>query len=187
MSAALLIDLPAGGRRKGHLRLVSDVKQPAQTGPLTTGPHMNSAPLTDSDRPVRGQVKNFRASAALAPAAARVPVSVASKKAPLVAGARRATAPRPIALVRPVRLLLGALAAGAVLVMSALVGTAFAPQPARAGDTVLVQPGDSLWSIARAHTPAGTDTRDTLAAITALNGLSSQAITPGQSLVLPAN
>ena len=50
--------------------------------------------------------------------------------------------------------------------------------------TVVVQPGDTLWSIAAAHYPAA-DPREEVLAIEALNGLSGPQIAPGQTLELP--
>jgi nucleoid-associated protein YgaU len=60
---------------------------------------------------------------------------------------------------------------------------------AEAGDgsgvsAVVVQPGDTLWQIARAADPQA-DPRDTIAAIAALNGLTGP-IVPGQQLLVPA-
>jgi nucleoid-associated protein YgaU len=50
--------------------------------------------------------------------------------------------------------------------------------------TVVVQPGDTLWSIAAAHYPAA-DPRERVDAIEALNGLSSPRIQVGETLELP--
>lgn len=50
--------------------------------------------------------------------------------------------------------------------------------------TVVVQPGDTLWSIAAAHYP-GADPRERVDAIERLNGLSGPVIIPGATLELP--
>jgi nucleoid-associated protein YgaU len=50
--------------------------------------------------------------------------------------------------------------------------------------TVVVQPGDSLWSIAAARYP-GADTRERVDAIERLNGLSGPVIVAGETLQLP--
>jgi nucleoid-associated protein YgaU len=50
--------------------------------------------------------------------------------------------------------------------------------------TVVVQPGDSLWSIAEAHYP-GADTRERVDAIERLNGLGGPVIAAGETLQLP--
>ena len=50
--------------------------------------------------------------------------------------------------------------------------------------TVVVQPGDTLWSIAAAEYPAA-DPRERIGAIEALNGLSGPQIMVGETLELP--
>jgi LysM repeat protein len=49
----------------------------------------------------------------------------------------------------------------------------------------VVQPGDTLWEIAAAATPAGEDVRDTLGQIKGFNDLTSSLIQPGQELLVP--
>ncbi len=53
------------------------------------------------------------------------------------------------------------------------------PAPARGGDSIEVQSGDTLFSIARRHGVS-------VAALKEANGLSSDAVQPGQRLVIPA-
>jgi LysM repeat protein len=50
--------------------------------------------------------------------------------------------------------------------------------------SVVVQPGDTLWSIASPVAGSG-DVRATVAEIRRLNGLSSARLVPGQTLQLP--
>jgi LysM repeat protein len=50
---------------------------------------------------------------------------------------------------------------------------------------VVVQPGDTLWSIASEHYP-GDDVRNRVDDIERLNGLQSPVITVGETLRLPA-
>jgi LysM repeat protein len=57
---------------------------------------------------------------------------------------------------------------------------------APASVTVVVQPGDSLWSIAAAQYP-GADTRERVDAIERLNGLGSPVIVAGETLQLPSS
>jgi Tfp pilus assembly protein FimV len=59
-----------------------------------------------------------------------------------------------------------------------------APAPARpvSGATYVVQPGDTLWSVA-ARLDRGGDLRDTVQALAKANG--GSAITAGQRLVVP--
>lgn len=52
-------------------------------------------------------------------------------------------------------------------------------------ETVLVQEGDSLWSIAEGRGPAGVGTAELVSWIEAENGLGGGLLTPGQSLVVP--
>jgi len=50
---------------------------------------------------------------------------------------------------------------------------------------VVVRPGDSLWSIAGAHTPSSGDVQETIDRIAAVNHLSSAGLAPGQHLRVP--
>lgn len=50
---------------------------------------------------------------------------------------------------------------------------------------VIVQPGDTLWSIARAVAP-DVDPRDAVGAIVRLNALDSGSLDVGQSIAIPA-
>lgn len=58
------------------------------------------------------------------------------------------------------------------------------PEPA-ARQTVVVQPGQTLWSIARGLAP-GRDVRETVHEIRQINGLDNAMVRSGQILVLPA-
>lgn len=51
--------------------------------------------------------------------------------------------------------------------------------------TVIVHPGDTLWSIASAHTGSTSDVQDTIDRITEVNHLSGASIEPGQRLRVP--
>ncbi|RBY76286.1 hypothetical protein DQ239_14345 [Blastococcus sp. TF02-09] len=51
--------------------------------------------------------------------------------------------------------------------------------------SVVVQPGDSLWSIAAAVAGDGDDVREVVAEIRELNELSDAVVVPGQLLLLP--
>jgi LysM domain len=52
------------------------------------------------------------------------------------------------------------------------------------GSTVLVRPGDSLWTIARRVEP-GVDPRALVAAISEVNDVAAAGLVPGQRLVVP--
>lgn len=71
---------------------------------------------------------------------------------------------------------------GFVLLGSNVYGALDVGRPAQ----VQVHRGDSLWSIAAAHYQSG-DVRDHIDQIIALNHLDSSAITPGETLLLPAS
>jgi LysM repeat protein len=51
--------------------------------------------------------------------------------------------------------------------------------------TVTVQPGDTLWSIASAHTSASADVQDTIDRISAVNHLNAVELQPGEHLRIP--
>jgi LysM repeat protein len=48
-----------------------------------------------------------------------------------------------------------------------------------------VQPGETLWSIAQRVAP-GSDPRDTVARIVAMNDLSDSSVVAGQQIFVPA-
>ncbi len=84
---------------------------------------------------------------------------------------------------------------GRVVVVALLVGLligvfAIASSPGRAAGpagthrVAVVQPGDTLWSIAERYVPSG-DRFETIAEIRRLNGLNGYTVHPGQHLVLP--
>jgi nucleoid-associated protein YgaU len=51
--------------------------------------------------------------------------------------------------------------------------------------TVEIAKGDTLWNIAHKHTPAGTDVREYIYQLKALNGLKTNLLFEGQILILP--
>ena len=89
-------------------------------------------------------------------------------------------------------LMLALVAAGAVLafMLSGLVGGVAGAGTPGSGParpqtrTVVVQPGQTLWSIARDIAP-GADRRDTIARIVQLNGLPSTDVVAGTRLAVP--
>ncbi|MGD1034877.1 MAG: LysM peptidoglycan-binding domain-containing protein [Candidatus Dormibacteria bacterium] len=66
-----------------------------------------------------------------------------------------------------------------------LLGGAGAGSAPTAAVTVVVRPGDTVWSIASRHAGGG-DIRTEVAQILSRNGLSSPVIQPGETLVVPA-
>jgi Tfp pilus assembly protein FimV len=51
--------------------------------------------------------------------------------------------------------------------------------------TVTVHPGDTLWSIASAHTTSAGDVQETIDRITEANHLHASSLQPGQRLRIP--
>jgi LysM repeat protein len=66
----------------------------------------------------------------------------------------------------------------------ATVNSDTAGQAAPAAAVVVVQSGESLWSIAQQVAP-GTDPREMVSRIRDLNGMADAVVTPGQSLLVP--
>jgi len=52
--------------------------------------------------------------------------------------------------------------------------------------TVIVRPGDTLWSIAASHTSSSGDVQETIDRITEVNHLSGVALQPGERLRVPS-
>ncbi|MEU5885127.1 LysM peptidoglycan-binding domain-containing protein [Spirillospora sp. NPDC047279] len=97
-----------------------------------------------------------------------------------------------VRLTRRGRIVLTTFVASVLLVLFWLT----AGPGARAGDdneparpdrlqTVVVEPGDTLWVIASRHSPEA-DPRRTVQRIIDLNGLGEAIVQPGQTLKLPA-
>ncbi|HET7420053.1 MAG TPA: LysM peptidoglycan-binding domain-containing protein [Candidatus Dormibacteraeota bacterium] len=76
------------------------------------------------------------------------------------------------------------LLAGGAVVGAAIVLAAAAHGDTRAATTVVVEPGDTLWSIAAAHYPSD-DVRIRVQDIEQANGLRGPQIEAGQTLKLP--
>lgn len=136
-----------------------------------------------------------------APFPTAAPVHV-TRRAPHAGAARRRgsrpagrTAPgQPgVRLTRRGRIVVGVLVsvpfAAILMVMGSLSADAGTAGPASGAGPVtgivVVQPGESLWQIARQVAPQA-DPRATLTAIRELNGLGSDVVVPGQALVVPA-
>lgn len=109
-------------------------------------------------------------------------------RAPHRVSAQPAPVRRPVRLTRRGRLALGLVTAFlAVLALAAISPQADAADVASgapATASVVVQPGDTVWSIARALAP-GADPRDLVGRIRDLNGLTDAMVVAGQVLVVP--
>jgi hypothetical protein len=99
---------------------------------------------------------------------------------------------RPLRLTRRGRAVLflaaSSLLAGVVIGSGQWAGASDASGSAASGGpataVVVVQPGESLWSIAQAVAP-GADPRETVLRLRELNGMADAVVVPGQSLVVP--
>ena len=60
----------------------------------------------------------------------------------------------------------------------------YAATPERS-TVVIVQPGDTLWSIAATHTGSGSDIESTIDRITLVNHLGTASLQPGERLRIP--
>ena len=67
-----------------------------------------------------------------------------------------------------------------------LLGNTGAANEPQAVSTVVVQPGDTLWSISEEITPQGTDIREIVSDLKTLNALSTSSLQVGQILLIPA-
>jgi LysM repeat protein len=83
---------------------------------------------------------------------------------------------------RLVVIVLALLLAALAVVLAAPAGQA--ADPAGPAPTVVVKPGDTLWTIAARYAPGG-DPFAAIDEIRRLNGLPDYTIQPGQRLVLP--
>lgn len=98
---------------------------------------------------------------------------------------RRLTSPRVRRnRLRAVLVALALAAAIAVAVGSLTTAGADAP-PAPPGEVVVVEPGQTLWDVARQHTPAGGDPRATLDDIRDHNGLTGTTVPAWTPVAIP--
>jgi len=79
------------------------------------------------------------------------------------------------------------LAVGLALVVGLIGGRAMASSPDEgiAVDVYTVGAGETLWAIAAERSAPGTDVRDAVDDLMALNELSSSSLAPGQQLLVP--
>ena len=102
----------------------------------------------------------------------------------------RAAARTPLRLTRRGRIVLGIMLSVPFVAVLMVVGSWSADADTKAGGApatgvVVVQAGQSLWEIAGDVAPES-DPRATITAIRDLNGLGSDAVVPGQALVVPS-
>ena len=150
--------------------------------------------------PAAGDVRSFVPGPAAAPvrrpaaapaAAPDRPSARPSVAAPGVRGDSSSTAARPAPLRLTargrlaLRLVVLALALAVVGGIGAIAGSLMGAGPEASGTTVVVAPGESLWSVAAAAAAPGEDVRDVVAQIAELNSLGGSAVSAGQVLQLP--
>jgi nucleoid-associated protein YgaU len=146
--------------------------RPLRTGgPVAGGPPPRRDPARPGGRAVRAELR---------------PVRVASRRSGR--GCGPVAGPAPLRLTRrgwcALTALLVAGAALAVLVLSAVLGGNGELELAGTA-SVVVQPGDTVWSIARDVVGHGEDVRAVVDAIERLNDLQGSAVVPGQVLDVP--
>lgn len=73
----------------------------------------------------------------------------------------------------------------AALVAGLEAAAAHAGAPSRPGREVVVHSGDTLWALGERYAPAGTDVRQWIFQVEALNGLRDGALQAGSVLRLP--
>jgi LysM repeat protein len=104
------------------------------------------------------------------------------RRPPAGIGVRR---PGPARLTRRGRLvLLGLLLLLATVLTGFVAARGEASVPAGTPATVVVRPGDTLWSIAQRYAPAR-DPFETIDEIRRLNGITDYTVRPGQRLIIP--
>ena len=81
------------------------------------------------------------------------------------------------------RVLILLLALTSIFFLLDAIGAADEPQ---AIVSYVVQPGDTLWSIADGVAEPGTDIREVISDVKSLNALESSSLQIGQSLMIPA-
>jgi LysM repeat protein len=93
--------------------------------------------------------------------------------------------PRPVRLTRRGRVVVIAVLVGILIGVFAIASSpGRAATPSGAHQVAVVQPGDTLWSIAERFVP-GRDPIETIDEIRRLNGLEGSTVHPGQHLLLP--
>ncbi|MGY1814680.1 LysM peptidoglycan-binding domain-containing protein [Blastococcus sp. SYSU D00820] len=118
------------------------------------------------------------------------PVRLAGAPRPVRGGCAAPAGPAPLRLTRRGRRLVAALGivagvGAAVLVSEVVGGGAGAGLELAGGESVVVQPGDTVWSIATEVSGGEADVRAVVDAIEELNDLEGAVLVPGQVLQLP--
>jgi len=169
--------------------------QPAPTGPARhhTARDQAARDLPPRIHAVRGQATHGQAVRAQAVGHQAVREHTARSRLVHGQAPRGAAAPAPLRLTRRGRIVAAAVAALLVTLLSLLAtgATAWATShsaPARSADRsvaqVVVQPGQSLWSVAQTDDP-NADPQQVMQQIIELNSLTGDVIQAGQRLWVP--
>jgi nucleoid-associated protein YgaU len=157
------------------------------------------APRPPASRPGSPRSRVGRSPALVAVPARREPAGAVRRGPAVTAPAPRSTSGRqacpghaeapPLRLTARARRLVAVLALGVAVAVGSLIGSlvtgAGGDQLRLAGvSSVVVEPGDTLWSIAASVAGEG-DVRDVVDRIQAVNRLSGTTLVPGQVLQLP--
>jgi LysM repeat protein len=187
---------PSGGARSGA-RGVAPERPARRYARVAGGAAAAEAPLASALSPLAAPLRlvaPVRPVATAAPVGAPVTVVVAPAPIPLRAPAGCVTRPvgeGPLRLTRRGRLM--RTVAALVTLVAAVAGLVALVQPvalpggsaaAPVVERLTVRPGDTLWAIAQRVAP-GTDPRDTVARIEALNHLESSSVPAGVVLRVP--
>lgn len=115
--------------------------------------------------------------------------STSSTRSTHTAGSSAGAAAGTVRLTRRGRVVIFAVASmalsAAIISTGQFAGAADSAPSGPATSVVVVQSGESLWSIAQRVAP-GADPRETVIRLRELNGLGNAIVVPGQSIVVPA-
>jgi nucleoid-associated protein YgaU len=76
-------------------------------------------------------------------------------------------------------------ALGAIVAIPALSSSLLHAAGSERFASVIVHRGDTLWTLAESHTPAGGSIQETIDTILAVNQLDGAAVVPGQQIRIP--
>ena len=174
--------LAGGAGQRGTLRAVPDL--PSRVGAVTVSQHEGRPSVNAAVRrrsPSRNEVRR------------RVPGGAATPRRPAVPGRALVVHPAPgVRLTRRARRLGVVLGLAVGVALGSWMGSAVAVAGGdgdglrlAGGSSVVVHPGDTLWSIAAGVAGDGDDIRAVIADIRELNDLTDAVVVPGQVLALP--